>query len=278
MTRLSEMFNVNHFIVSQVNPHVVSFLAHDEDTMSSEVSNQPRSTSVKWSWLWGLSNFAHDEVLHRMHVLAELGVFPNMLTKARSILSQRYAGDITIFPEIRYRNFPKVLSNPTTEFMLKAKLAGERATWPKLSRIRNHCAIELALDDAVQQLRARIAFSRSELDLRSNVPSEPMVYDREKQAQRGRRRSHASLRQMQKPSSPLSIPKQILKNQGPRGSPSMQGISGPNGEASPHDQDGHEPNKQQGFEGILSVTPPSPLSSEGGSVHLELPKSGKGKL
>ncbi|KAG7141842.1 Lipase 4 like protein [Verticillium longisporum] len=30
MTRLAEMFNVNHFIVSQVNPHVVPFLAKDD--------------------------------------------------------------------------------------------------------------------------------------------------------------------------------------------------------------------------------------------------------
>jgi len=29
MARLSEQFNVNHFIVSQVNPHVVPFLQLD---------------------------------------------------------------------------------------------------------------------------------------------------------------------------------------------------------------------------------------------------------
>jgi len=64
--------------------------------------------------------------------------------------------------------------NPTTDFMLQASLCGERATWPKLSMIQNHCAIELALDDAVQQLRARIAFSRSQVDLRMNVITRPV--------------------------------------------------------------------------------------------------------
>lgn len=29
MQRLSELFNINHFIVSQVNPHVVSRWGHD---------------------------------------------------------------------------------------------------------------------------------------------------------------------------------------------------------------------------------------------------------
>jgi len=42
--------------------------------------------------------------------------------------------------------------------MLNAMLYGERATWPQLDRIRNHCAIELALDAAIHELRARIAF------------------------------------------------------------------------------------------------------------------------
>ena len=36
MTRLAEMFNVNHFIVSQVNPHVVPFLVKDEEAIAHE--------------------------------------------------------------------------------------------------------------------------------------------------------------------------------------------------------------------------------------------------
>jgi len=113
-----------------------------------------------------MASLAKGEALHRMHVLAELGIFPNYFTKLRSVLSQRYSGDITILPEISYANFPKVLQNPSTEFMLQAMLSGERATWPKLSRIQNHCAIELALDMTVQQLRSRIVFSPSQVDLR----------------------------------------------------------------------------------------------------------------
>lgn len=168
------MFNVNHFIVSQVNPHVIPFLVNEEDDTEAEVNE---STSSQLSpgpgWMHSLASIARDEVMHRMHVLSELGVFPNLLTKTRSILSQKYSGDITICPAIPYSHFPKVLKNPTTEFMLQASLAGERATWPKLSRIQNHCAIELALDDAVQQLRARVAFSPSQVDLRLDVIERP---------------------------------------------------------------------------------------------------------
>ncbi|CAG8978595.1 hypothetical protein HYALB_00010956 [Hymenoscyphus albidus] len=162
MTRLAEMFNVNHFIVSQVNPHVVPFLIKDDESITKDA----QANTSGPGWVYTLTNLAKDEALHRMHVLAEMGVFPNLVTKARSILSQKYSGDITILPQIEYKDFPRMLKNPTTEFMLAACLSGERATWPKLSMIRNHCAVELELDAAVRKLRARVVFSPSQVDLR----------------------------------------------------------------------------------------------------------------
>lgn len=163
MTRLAEMFNVNHFIVSQVNPHVVPFLIKDDEAITKDENSDGDSGP---GWVYTLTNLAKDEALHRMQVLAELGVFPNMVTKLRSVLSQKYSGDITILPEIDFKDFPRMLKNPTSNFILKACLCGERATWPKLSRIRNHCAVELELDATVQKLRARVVFSPSQVDLR----------------------------------------------------------------------------------------------------------------
>lgn len=166
MTRLAEMFNVNHFIVSQVNPHVVPFLVKEEEGIAKEALDASSTIHSSPTWLGSLSHLAKGEALHRMHTLAELGILPNLLTKTVSVLSQKYSGDITIFPEILYSDFPRMLSNPTREFMHHAMLSGERATWPKMSIIKNHCAIELALDDAVQKLRARVVFSPSEVELR----------------------------------------------------------------------------------------------------------------
>lgn len=166
MTRLAEMFNVNHFIVSQVNPHVVPFLIKDEDAIGKEARKSSGTISPGPTWFNSMSHLAKSEALHRMHTLADMGIFPNILTKTVSVLSQRYSGNITIFPEISYADFPRILSNPTKAFMHRAMLGGERATWPKMSIIKNHCAIELALDDAVQKLRARVAFSPSEVELR----------------------------------------------------------------------------------------------------------------
>lgn len=167
MTRLAELFNVNHFIVSQVNPHVIPFLVKEEDSITEEAQQSASGPT----WLQSFTQLAKGEALHRIHTMAELGIFPNTLTKAVSILNQKYSGDITILPDISYADFPRMLSNPTPEFMFQAMLCGERATWPKLSRIKNHCAIELALDDAVQKLRARVVFSPSQIDLRMGAHS-----------------------------------------------------------------------------------------------------------
>jgi TAG lipase/steryl ester hydrolase/phospholipase A2/LPA acyltransferase len=174
MTRLAEMFNVNHFIVSQVNPHVVPFLSRDDFLDPNKKPAQPQAQESQSSgdstdWVQTLTTLAKDEALHRLHFLTELGIFPNLCTKLRSVLSQRYSGDITILPEISPHDLPRILKNPTSEFMTRNCLVGERATWPKLSRIRDRCAIELALDRAVHALRTRVVFSKSQVDLRRLV-------------------------------------------------------------------------------------------------------------
>lgn len=185
MTRLSEMFNVNHFIVSQVNPHVVPFLPKEDGP-----SNSPeRRSSYVPNWVSTMTHLAKDEVLHRMTVLSEMGVFPTSMTKFASIMNQKYSGDINIYPELISSNFPRILENPTTEFMLEACLGGERATWPKLSRIRNACAIELALDRAIQQMRARVTFSPGHLDLRIQDSVRHSTGAMESSAGRGRIRN-----------------------------------------------------------------------------------------
>ncbi|CAO3644101.1 unnamed protein product [Mucor fragilis] len=141
MNKLSELFNVNHFIVCQVNPHVIPFL---------QKANTP-------SKLRQAANFcmhmAKTEAQHRCTQLTELGILPSFFYKIQSIMSQKYSGDITIVPDIGYSDFLKVLSNPTPEYAMDCLYRGERATWPKLSVIKNHLQIELSIDQILYRLR-----------------------------------------------------------------------------------------------------------------------------
>ncbi|EFW17823.1 conserved hypothetical protein [Coccidioides posadasii str. Silveira] len=155
MARLSEMFNVNHFIVSQVNPHVIPFVPPGEAVLFAKLSERPREPEPEPVDLPKM--LIKEETIGKFTMLSELGVLSNPLSKFASVLRQEYYGDINILPEITYEVFPSMLRNPTPDFMLRACLSGERATWSKLSRIRNHCALEFALDAAVLIMREKVA-------------------------------------------------------------------------------------------------------------------------
>lgn len=172
MTRLAEMFDVNHFIVSQVNPHVVPFLEKEEELVAYEAQHEiPLTANSSWTSI--AAGLAREELLHRLQELSEIGFLPTHLTKARSILSQRYSGDINILPKISYADFPRILSNPTPEFMAGCMLTGQRATWPKLARIQNHVAIELALDDIIHKMRGRTDFALNQVERPLNMSGRP---------------------------------------------------------------------------------------------------------
>lgn len=204
MTRLAEMFNVNHFIVSQVNPHVIPFLEKNAEVIGSESQQAPVASSGS-TWKSTTANLARGELLHRFQGLVEVGILPNVMTKAKSILSQRYSGDITIFPRISYADFPRVLSNPTPEYVRGCMLEGQRATWPRMSRIQNHVAIELSLDDTIQKLRARVVFTPSQVNLRLTNLGRPLSQNIELSAKHRAKSVHKITRFETKtePSSPV---------------------------------------------------------------------------
>jgi hypothetical protein len=63
MGRLSELFNVNHFIVSQVNPHVAPFLHHTE------------SRKGKGGILSAILFLIKSELRHRVNQVGEIFFF-----------------------------------------------------------------------------------------------------------------------------------------------------------------------------------------------------------
>lgn len=150
MVRLSELFNVNHFIVSQVNPHVVPFVS----------SQDYRVTKPSF---WSLMKFlAKSEIKHRVTQLAQLGLIPPMLNMIHPLITQKYVGDITIIPEITLTDYFFLISNPTPEMISRCVQKGMKSTWPKLSIIQNHCAIEIALETCTSLLRQQLMKEESE--------------------------------------------------------------------------------------------------------------------
>ncbi|KAI9203804.1 acyl transferase/acyl hydrolase/lysophospholipase [Polychytrium aggregatum] len=143
IARLSELFNVNHFIVSQVNPHVVPFM---QDTFSPSTVDQLTSK---------LSYLIRSEAHHRLYQLSELGLGNSLLFRVQAILVQRYYGDITIVPDISPDDYTRLVGNPDSDMLVNYTITGERATWPKVSIMRNHCLVELCIDEIIYRLRIR---------------------------------------------------------------------------------------------------------------------------
>jgi TAG lipase/steryl ester hydrolase/phospholipase A2/LPA acyltransferase len=140
MTRLSELFNVNHFIVSQVNPHVIPF------------------STIGWqgNLLTKLIHYLKAELKHYGANIASLGL-PIPGISFFAIFTQKYEGDITIKPlKTNFKNFQGLLSNPTRAKVAAAIREGERKTWRHLSMIRNHCDIEFTLNECVNEVKRQL--------------------------------------------------------------------------------------------------------------------------
>ncbi|CUM64696.1 uncharacterized protein PRCAT00002305001 [Priceomyces carsonii] len=157
--RLLEMFNVDNIIAVQVNPHVVPILRASISNIGGEVENE---LSSKFKYLLNnVYDFLTCEVIHYLQILNEMDIYKNFSNKMISILSQSYSGNITILPDVKISDFKNILENPTPEFLVDFIIRGERASWPKITVIRNHCGVEFALDKAISLLRGRVITSKS---------------------------------------------------------------------------------------------------------------------
>jgi len=144
MKRLSELFNVNCFIVSQVNPHMVPYL-----NVKYFLQKKHPVLQRAWFVVW-------DELKHRFIQFSELGLIPAYFRRLVTVVAQKYEGDITIVPQFSAQDYRTLLSNPSMQIIEGCMDKGSRATWPKIARIRNQLKIELTLEKCVYKLRKKL--------------------------------------------------------------------------------------------------------------------------
>jgi TAG lipase/steryl ester hydrolase/phospholipase A2/LPA acyltransferase len=147
MLRLARLHNINHYIVSQTNPHIVPFMAQIDREQSQRRGLAPLAAElVKNSGTGALR-------LARKHLDPYGG--GRMLHKIDNIVRQRYSGDINLYPRSTPQRFLRVFSNPGAEDIQRYIRSGERATWPKLERIRNQTRISRTFEDCLRLLKQR---------------------------------------------------------------------------------------------------------------------------
>lgn len=147
--RISTLFAVSSFIVSQTNFHVLPFL------------NKIHSPSEK-SFYWTLFQTIEWDMRNRVLKLSRLGLFPQFYGQDISkVFKQRYHGNLTIVPSFTTMETIglKVLSQPTFNDMVGYIKYGQIAAWPHLNAIRAMIRLECAIDDCLKRLEDRFRSS-----------------------------------------------------------------------------------------------------------------------
>jgi NTE family protein len=144
MNRIGRLHNVNHFIVSQVNPHVLPFSQQNRWSLLG-IAVRLATRPLRWSAVPALS--AARAVTRGSTVSRSLGLL-------LSLAEQEYGGDIDIHPRFDPAYMLKVMKNPSVDELRGFVLEGQRATWPKLAMIRDHTRIARCLARCEALLRA----------------------------------------------------------------------------------------------------------------------------
>ncbi len=145
--RLARIYGVNHFIASQVNPHVVPFV-------SEKGQNQGYKQLIAEISAKTTKNIISNVLKHTRDNLKSPAL-SYFLTQVHALVSQDYTADITITPNFNLLNPLKLFSNPQKDDISNLVLAGERATWPKIEWIRNCTKISRTLDDILKDFEAQ---------------------------------------------------------------------------------------------------------------------------
>ncbi|ORY15605.1 hypothetical protein BCR34DRAFT_558673 [Clohesyomyces aquaticus] len=148
--RIAELFNVNHFIVSQARPYLAPFLR-------SELHHPNPRQDGRWGLSMPILRLIVMEIQHRLHQLDEVGWLPSSIR--RFLLDENVPGaSLTLVPELTPGDFFKLLENPTKESLEYWILRGERSVWPAVGALKVRCAIEVELDRGYQLVRRRKPF------------------------------------------------------------------------------------------------------------------------
>lgn len=147
--RLARLYGVNHFIVSQTNPHIVPFVtdAKRKRDVMSVLKYASFDTARTWAntgaALWRKPMASSERLTKVSHTLL-------------SIINQNYKGDINILPPQKYFNPMKQFGWMSRKDMEELIDAGRRATWPKIEMIRLQSKVSRTLERITNELHREV--------------------------------------------------------------------------------------------------------------------------
>lgn len=147
LRRIAELFNVNHFIVSQARPYLIPFIQSD---MHGPSLVEARSKTTQVSAF--LVRMVGLEIRHRLRQLDTLRLLPAGIRRFL-VDEQVPAASMMLVPEVTAGDFVRLLETPTRETLNYWIQRGERSVWPAVAALRIRCAVENELDRSYQVVR-----------------------------------------------------------------------------------------------------------------------------
>ncbi|KAI1428163.1 acyl transferase/acyl hydrolase/lysophospholipase [Xylaria sp. FL1777] len=147
LARIAQLFNVNHFIVSQARPYLIPFLESDMHGPSLYTARHKRAQITGH-----LFRVVGMEVRHRMRQLDTLGLLP--ATIRRFLVDEDVPGaSMVLVPTVTASDFIRLLETPTRETLDYWILRGERSVWPAVCALKVRCMVEYDIESAYQRAR-----------------------------------------------------------------------------------------------------------------------------
>lgn len=176
LSRIAELFNVNHFIVSQARPYLIPFLRSELNLLDRRQrgwNNLSRS----------LMRLVLAELRHRVRQLDYIGLLPGSIS--RLLIDETIPGpNITLVPDLSLQDLYKLFQRPSKQRVADWALKGERGVWPAISALKVREAIEIELDRGYQLVRRRRP-SDASLPLPRHSPNEGLPRKRKEASDEG---------------------------------------------------------------------------------------------
>lgn len=145
LQRLGELFNANHFIISQTRPYVFLFL------------RLQRATEKYWI-IGKLTKLVLNECLHWLAFWGRCGLLPTSLHRVlvdEVVPSIAPWSKFSIIPQVNCTDLVGMFDSPSAATLAKWTARGEKSTWPTLCELKVRCAIEVELESVSINFRRR---------------------------------------------------------------------------------------------------------------------------
>eukprot|EP00934_Nitzschia_sp_Nitz4_P009254 Nitzschia sp. Nitz4//scaffold260_size33533//22311//24935//NITZ4_007880-RA/size33533-processed-gene-0.8-mRNA-1//-1//CDS//3329544686//9244//frame0 len=149
---LAEQFNCQFLVAAQANPHVVPFFFNPKGGVGSP--SRWNSGEQEASWRGGfllaaLEMYLKNDMKSKFRFLHDMEAAVGFTS---TLMTQEFAGSITIVPKVRFWDFLTLMTDPTVDQIRHSFQVGAVASYQHAAMIRLHYRIADAIDECLAKL------------------------------------------------------------------------------------------------------------------------------